>query len=289
MAKTYRITEYKGSEAFPFHIGEAHVDGVFHEHTHDFVELVVILGGSASHVVNGRPYKIASGDVFVFNVGALHAFEDARELDLINVMYSPMLLSAIGADVRALAGFQAMFVISPSPGGDFRCMMRLDPGGLETVRRILIDMTTEHQLKAKGYQTVVKAQLTVLITFLSRRYSHTKVRVEGHPAALRLADAVGHMGANYRGHLTLDGMAAHCGLSRRHFSRLFHQLYGTTPARYVLDLRLERAAVLLREDTTTVTGVSFDCGFNDSNYFSRQFRRKMGMSPREYRRRSRNS
>jgi AraC family transcriptional activator of tynA and feaB len=74
------------------------------------------------------------------------------------------------------------------------------------------------------------------------------------------------------------------GLSRRSLYRLFHQL-GQTPMGYVHQLRLEEAARRFRDKRTedrSVTSVSYAVGFADPTHFSRLFRARYGMSPREW-------
>jgi len=56
-----------------------------------------------------------------------------------------------------------------------------------------------------------------------------------------------------------------------------------SPYHYLLGLRLDKAARLLKETKRSVTDIAFDCGFNDGNYFSRSFHRYFGRSPRTYR------
>ena len=52
---------------------------------------------------------------------------------------------------------------------------------------------------------------------------------------------------------------------------------------YVIRLRLKNAATLLEHSSIGITEIAFQCGFNDSNYFSRKFRDMMDVSPRDYR------
>jgi AraC family transcriptional regulator, L-rhamnose operon regulatory protein RhaS len=53
--------------------------------------------------------------------------------------------------------------------------------------------------------------------------------------------------------------------------------------RYLLDLRLNRSAELLKNSDMRITDIALQCGFNDANYFTRQFRNFKGFSPRTYR------
>jgi AraC-like DNA-binding protein len=79
-------------------------------------------------------------------------------------------------------------------------------------------------------------------------------------------------------------MAKASGYSRYHFSRVFAAHEGTTPARYLLRLRMEEAARLLHVEEAPVKVIAQRCGFDDANYFAKVFRRFYGIGPRDFRR-----
>lgn len=80
-------------------------------------------------------------------------------------------------------------------------------------------------------------------------------------------------------------LARRSGYSGDHFARVFARVTGQTPRDYVIGLRMERARQLLAESSLSVSEVAATLGFADLFFFSRQFRRKVGCSPREFRRR----
>ncbi len=82
----------------------------------------------------------------------------------------------------------------------------------------------------------------------------------------------------------IGDLAAACGLSARHFSRLFKQATGKTIGAYAADRKIERAKLLLasRQDRM-IKEIAWMCGFENSAAFAVAFRRVIGMSPREYR------
>ena len=59
---------------------------------------------------------------------------------------------------------------------------------------------------------------------------------------------------------------------------------GNSPIAYLIQLRINRAADMLRQGDRSITDIAFDVGFSDSNYFMREFRKVIGISPRIYRR-----
>jgi transcriptional regulator GlxA family with amidase domain len=83
----------------------------------------------------------------------------------------------------------------------------------------------------------------------------------------------------------LDAMARAACFSKFHFLRLFRQAYGETPIRYLSQLRLDRARVLLETTDRSVTEICLEVGFESLASFSGAFRRHTGASPQRYRRR----
>lgn len=83
---------------------------------------------------------------------------------------------------------------------------------------------------------------------------------------------------------TVDALAEAAGMSRYHFSRLFAQQYGASPAAWVLDLRLKEAARLLRSTALPLKEIAAHCGFPDVNYLGKAFRARVGLPPAAYRR-----
>ncbi len=85
---------------------------------------------------------------------------------------------------------------------------------------------------------------------------------------------------------SLQQLSQWSGFSAHHLNRQFHRELGTTPLRYLMRLRLERAAALLSDGRLTVAAVAGQFGFDDPKYFSRAFRRHFGLSPADYRQRA---
>lgn len=101
-------------------------------------------------------------------------------------------------------------------------------------------------------------------------------RVPRDPA---IASAVRYIEASYAEPLTVEAMAREAGMSRFHFSRRFRDATGRSPYRYLMDVRLERSAELLRRGRCGVTEVSLSVGFLDPSRFARMFRQRFGAAP----------
>jgi AraC-like DNA-binding protein len=84
---------------------------------------------------------------------------------------------------------------------------------------------------------------------------------------------------------TVESLARRVGLSRSAFSARFRQLVGMPPMQHLTDLRLARAATLLRTQPATLIEVARDVGYDSEAAFSKAFKRRFGLAPGAYRRR----
>ncbi|MGE4565689.1 MAG: helix-turn-helix domain-containing protein [Victivallaceae bacterium] len=104
------------------------------------------------------------------------------------------------------------------------------------------------------------------------------------PIPPRIAEVRQWIERNYRREITLTGLARRARLSVTHFSAEFRRCCGVSPIESVLALRLQEGAYLLRNHNLSIAEIARGAGFRDPFYFSRLFRRRYGVSPREYRR-----
>jgi AraC-like DNA-binding protein len=94
----------------------------------------------------------------------------------------------------------------------------------------------------------------------------------------------GRILANERRWVGVDVLAAERGMSRTQFSHFFRARTGTTPARFVAEVRIQEAARMLATTRLPIRQISDDCGFADVAHFSKVFRRCLRQSPAAYRR-----
>ncbi|MEO0972293.1 MAG: AraC family transcriptional regulator [Pseudomonadota bacterium] len=83
---------------------------------------------------------------------------------------------------------------------------------------------------------------------------------------------------------TIEQLAGLCQLSRAHFTRAFNLSFGVTPSQYVNQVRMLRAATLLREGRRTVLDIALESGYSNPSKFAAAFRRGFGMAPTQWQR-----
>ena len=85
--------------------------------------------------------------------------------------------------------------------------------------------------------------------------------------------------------ITIDDFANKLMLSRTVFYRKLKSIVGLTPVDFVCEMRIKRAAQLIEKSEYSFSQIAYMTGFNDPNYFSRRFKKIMGVTPTEYKER----
>jgi AraC-like DNA-binding protein len=98
-----------------------------------------------------------------------------------------------------------------------------------------------------------------------------------------LESALTYLHQNIHQELSLSEMAEQSGLSISHFSYLFKQQTGYSPMDYFIHLKMQRACTMLSLTQKTVHEIAYEVGYSDPYYFSRIFKKVVGVSPRAYR------
>jgi len=280
----YHRAEYFVKTGMPLSVftAQGSPDGLFHDH--DFTELVVVLSGSGVHLAASERYPIQAGDVFVIHENTGHAYQDTRNLELINVLFDLNQLDLPVKDLVALEGYQALFVLEPrlrsAGGAHHHC--RLSSAELGVVRELLVNLIHELEGKPAGYQCMAAGLFLQAVGFLSRCYS--RIRDPEPRAFLRLGQALSFIENHYVEPATLGQLARIAGMSPSTLQRVFRRSFQTSPIDYLIGVRVRKSLELLATGELNVTEAAFRVGFTDSNYFARQFRKHMGLSPREFRR-----
>lgn len=99
----------------------------------------------------------------------------------------------------------------------------------------------------------------------------------------RIRTAVTLMDAEYKNARRISEYAGMCSMSSARFTTVFEKATGKTPKKYIEDKKIDKACELLMHTAMTISGAAKSSGFEDSLYFSRVFKKRLGMTPSEYR------
>lgn len=270
-------------DGFPIAVERRDPQEPFGIHAHEFAEIVLITAGRGVHVTGTESYPLSAGDAFVIGGSRKHDYHSMERLCLVNILFQPEKLNLRTYDLRTLPGYHALFTLEPAwrQRHQFNGRLRLTPQELSVVMAFVDKLEEELRTRPAGFKFMATASFMQIVGYLSRCFA--KAKNPDSRALLRIGEAISHLEANYQEPIDLDRLAAIAHMSKRNFMRSFSAAMGSSPIAHLIQLRVNRAASLLRRTDQSVTDIAFQVGFSDSNYFTRQFRKLLGVTPREYR------
>lgn len=244
-------------------------------HWHEFYEILFVVAGAGTHVLNGTAYALMPGSVCVLTPADFHEIvpQPAAPLDIFNVIFTDDLLAE---EVHHLLFADAADHVTVFAGAD---VVRM-----EAAFRCLWTETSERQA---GYQRVIQGALEYILISVAR-HCHQE---QGHTQSLpglrgqqEIRRSLIYLHHHFREPLTLERVARHAHLSPHYFSTCFHREVGRPFQAYLRDLRLHFARALLCVSDLPVTDVCHAAGFANLPHFDRAFTERYGQAPRAYRR-----
>jgi len=232
-------------------------------HDHDFMELAVVLGGSAVHSCPDGLSALSCGSAVLLRPGVWHAYLRSADLEVLNFCFP-----------FATAQDHWRYMVDER----VRSMLRAH----ERVRLAQLPIESVEALKAlEGIQRDATGGLGLLMWTLDQFASAVPVRSAYHPA---VDQAVRCLEGSIHHPWTATRLAHTVGLDKAYLSRLFKAQIGAGPMAYLAALRNDRAASLLRNSELPCGEIGAAVGYADPSVFSRRFRARFGASPQDYRR-----
>jgi AraC family L-rhamnose operon regulatory protein RhaS len=258
-------------------------------HSHPHHQLLYYQRGEGHLLTSGEKYLVKKGSIFFVPADCLHSFiSDNAEPALCLALDFTVADTGFGTlDIRGL----------PTDSEDAVLLSLLHahnarPFHLRAMDQIQVEacigsIREENDRKELGYASMIHAHLLRLISLCLRatqraqgfgaHFQHTAWR---HMLIAERAQTLIRENATRPGEgLTLSETARACAVSPNQLNRILKRHAGQTFHQTLLQRRLDHAAELLRSGKANCTEAAFEAGFNDSNYFSRAFRKVFGHAP----------
>lgn len=228
---------------------------------HGAVELTWLVDGAVAYDIGSRHFSISGGQAMLVPSDAEHA----------TTFPSHMRGAAIWLDRDVVAE------IADAVGCTHGPLAGHVPDG-PRIAALGAVLAEECRLGGRGALLAVEAIAESMIAIALRKEASMVAEARGvrDPA---IASAIRYVEAAYAEPISVESMARTARMSRFHFSRRFREATGRSPYRYLVDVRLERAAELLRRGRCGITEAALSVGFSDPSRFARSFRARFGASP----------
>jgi AraC family transcriptional regulator len=220
---------------------------------------------------NGMRGTQMKGSVGVLPSGLAHKATLEGTSEHLALLVDAKLINRAAADAQVKGNFEIV-----------ERYRRRDPV-ISNVGMALLGELDSKELSGRLY---VESLANVLAVHLLRYYTNTKVdgpRLQGGLSAAKLRQVTSYISENYANEIKLDELAQVAGMSSFHFAREFKRTTGTTPHQYLINVRVEHAKTLLRQNGLPLTEVGLRAGFSHQSHFTRLFRRLTGTTPNLYR------
>lgn len=274
-----RRADFFASTAQAVAVADRYPQNVFAEHTHDFCELVLVWRGNGLHVLNDRPYRITRGDLFYIRAEDKHSYASVNDLVLQNVIYCP---DRLRLNVDWGGNIPGFLDARANPH------WRLSSHGMTQVRPVITQLEQESQKDDPHAFELSELLFAQLVLTLKRyRYAIDGPASSGQEALLDklITSLAGSLNRSF----VLEKFCEQEQCSERTLRQQFRTQTGMTVNHYLRQLRICHAQYLLQHTEMMVSEVAMQCGFEDSNYFSVVFNREIGMTPVQWRHRSRHA
>ncbi|CAM3546490.1 AraC family transcriptional regulator [Marinicrinis lubricantis] len=274
-ALTHRLY---GKSRIPIFILEKHMTRNYPLHHHNFAELSLVVDGTGTEILNGRPHRFKRGTVSFLLPHHMHEIQlEQSPVHKFNCMFDLQLLFTNPLD-RSLAHSLLKTGINLPHHYD------LNEEQTRYMEQIFQSMSLEFDHERFAKDTILLSRLIEALVYVVRTVH--PVQTDYSPA-VKFRDPVQellyYVHLHFQDEITLSHLSDRFNRNPAYISRMFKQHVGQGFTEYLHALRIERAAGLLATSTMSIVNIAFEVGFDHSQTFSRVFKKLKGVSPKLYR------
>lgn len=236
-------------------------------HQHEFCEILYIVHGNGTVVLDGVSSEVTGGDLIIINPKVLH--EEKSNPD------SPLNFVFIAANNFQIGNMEPNFLLAPNA----RPIINSQKYKYK-IESLFTDIISETSGMITFYAEMSIYLVNALILLILRM-----LLVDNQPNDIsrECKKVKEYIDQNYILPITLDTLSESVYISKHHFAHLFKQQTGVSPIKYLITCRIEEATRLLVETNYSIAKVASMVGYEDPVYFSQIFKHTKGVSPMAYR------
>ncbi|WP_336773328.1 AraC family transcriptional regulator [Paenibacillus sp. MMO-58] len=265
----------------PLYVNRAYESFDMDEHSHEFVEITYVSEGAGVHYIAGEAVPVEHGTLFFIPVGQSHVFRPKTpKKDRPLIVYNCLLPAFYLSELRDGFPF-ATEILDFFKDEDLSWFSVKDSTG--EYHAMFRELYQEFAAKPPAYMAVLTSLVIRILTGLYRHKLQIIAPAGDRPQWLSVDEAITYIDCNYASELKLGELAAQAKLSERQFSRLFRRHTGMSLIEYVQGIRMDAACRLLTSGHSSVEDIAGAVGYADMKFFYRLFKKKTGVTPRQYR------
>ena len=245
-------------------------------HWHADIEFIYVVNGRVSYQLNGEKVLMRAGEGIFVNAKQLHLIvSEDSECELYCVIFHPMILCSSkyieGKFVEPIILSESIPYVLLSENVDWQdeILYRV---------RLLYELSLR-----KDSETEMMETLFGLWTVLFKNLDISKQHVSYDGSLNAIRHMIQYIHDEYMHKITLEDLCRAGGVGRTNCSKLFEKYVSSTPIDYVICYRLTKSVELLINTDMSITDIALGVGFSNSSFFAETFRKKLGMTPQEFR------
>ncbi len=251
-------------------------------HSHDVVEIGIILSGTGEHTGEFGSHPIGPGSVCVTHYHQAHTYT-TDGIDIINVYLDleRYRLPTLSTAVRTV--LPQWLPLHPDVGHTQRNLVQFSVPDVLQLKGILRTLHTEVHSTGIGRDEAIEHLFATFLIHCCRHWNGDS-HVEFLPHHSQRIETVRRfIDNNYQDQHSLEQLSAQVHMTTPSFCRAFKRHTGETIVSYRNKRRLEQALLQLRQSDVHILDIALDCGFNDLSHFNKLFKTIIGQTPRQYR------
>lgn len=240
-------------------------------HNHAEFEILIITKGNPEIIVGDKTYNVKKGDLLFINPMEVHA---------VNIKNNPYSLKCICFDPLVVHDKKIYETITSDTQ---RICNYIDCDLYDTskITDLFNNIFNEYELSNEWSDSLISLYVTEMYIHLLQN-GFVSDKKQFSKASVFCSDVLKYISAHYSENITSSDVSNAFAYSQEYFCRKFQQNFGQSFSNYLNIYRISMAKILLEDKGSTVADVAYGCGFSSPEYFSKIFKKTVGMLPSEY-------